>query len=577
MFVRMAPQPMAFDELSEALSVELDMLEPDKGRVPRAAAIEKLCCPLIILDRTESDINPTLRLAHKTIGEFLVQDPELDNIPKECRKFFVNLHNAHLDIGRICLTYLSYTRYANPIDLETELEYTHLRKHAFLRYAAIFWHRHLSNVEGTQALFDKVSSFLRSNNFWACMRVQSMYAPYIFARLTSEEDGAWFRMNGPNDIYHQDSEDFYSDALPGWLTDFGDEGKFLVRAYQLFVMEWGTFLVRHPGKVELCCSATLGRSDFFYKTLKDKTIFLLEDSRNSDPSCVFGGDVSTPAFTRLISFEPLDIGLRATVASFNTDSDSVMVTLQHWILDISCGDSAALRLERRVDFSTRNLPPSAICKTSSCPGLLDPNSLTAPFKKANPVITTAIEPGILSIGGTPSDIYRISGDMEQISKVNIVETKVMKGFVAQKGKDWIFKSRQVASQGSTVALAFRFSLPESSGSSFVDSGYGMDGPDDDEDGDDDTLDNVNCVGIFNGNSEDLPLWLEFGNDQSTLRQSPPVFHPIKPLMIWPVGDSSFLFVNYTTGNSRSLNMGTGKYLLDKGPIARGMLAYLYRL
>lgn len=135
-----AEQPLHLSELSNALGIRKGAEDHSDKRVPKLPLIEDLCGQLVIFDRVSkgSQRDPLLKLAHKSIQDFFLQDPESLNIPDDLCQFFINLQSANLEIGQACLTYLGYARYQKPIDILAILE-NDPKEHAFLKYAATFW------------------------------------------------------------------------------------------------------------------------------------------------------------------------------------------------------------------------------------------------------------------------------------------------------------------------------------------------------------------------------------------------------------------------------------------------------
>jgi len=238
---------MSLDELTDAMGVSLTSMSYSSRRVPQRALIKSLCYPLIELDDRNNPLNPILGVFHKSVADFLKQDPKLLGVPEACQKFFVNSESANLDIGKTCMIYLSQDIYAKPRDTDS-MAGKSCNKNNFLLYAAVFWHLYLSEAPKSTELFEGVHSFLESSNFWTCMQVQGICAPYHFAPLRQVN----------SDHFHMDfkaakvGEIYYPDPLPSWLDDFGENGQRLVRLYQSFVKEWSTVLSCHPESILQC-------------------------------------------------------------------------------------------------------------------------------------------------------------------------------------------------------------------------------------------------------------------------------------------------------------------------------------
>jgi len=248
----LAAQPMTFNELLDLLAIQVRQ-EPSSRRQRTKSVVLSACSPFVEVDYESNFVNPTLRLVHKTIGDFLTQDPTaLDFVTQNCYKFFVDQKAGNAELGKRCLTYLSYKRYADATSFDTSLDNEITLEHGFLKYAAVFWHRHLQHAGGSDELFEHVRDFLKSSNPWTSIRVQSRYAPHMFARLSYNSKSDVYRMHAPNKPYHgaASDEEYYAVALPSWIDEYGNQGDDLVWGYHMFVREWAEVLVGHP---ELIC------------------------------------------------------------------------------------------------------------------------------------------------------------------------------------------------------------------------------------------------------------------------------------------------------------------------------------
>jgi hypothetical protein len=105
-----ARRPLTVEELSEAMAVSVDCDSLDINKVPSGDGYHLLqaCGNLLNVDRNDQ----TVRLAHHTVGKFLVSDqPQFAT--------YGSLHftqsKAEADIGVMCVTYLSFS------DFETQI------------------------------------------------------------------------------------------------------------------------------------------------------------------------------------------------------------------------------------------------------------------------------------------------------------------------------------------------------------------------------------------------------------------------------------------------------------------------
>jgi hypothetical protein len=259
-----AEQPLRLSELSNALGIRKDAEDHSSKRVPKLPLIEDLCSPLVIFDRVSkgSQRDPLLKLAHKSIQDFFIQDPESLNISDDLRQFFINLHSANLEIGQACLTYLGYARYQKPIDILAILENDPEEEHAFLKYAATFWFWHLTRAGHSSQLFTAVDRFVRSPAFWTCLAVQSKIAPHLFARFVESKEG-YFHLSttGPRE---SDADHKFSFAfpLPDWLHEYGPSGQAIVQDFLAFIKEWHPVLTSYPHAISQCIRDVTGSRTF---------------------------------------------------------------------------------------------------------------------------------------------------------------------------------------------------------------------------------------------------------------------------------------------------------------------------
>ncbi len=267
---------MTFNELVEFLSIKIGHEPSDRRRRTRSVIISA-CSPFVEPDYEVDFLNPTIRLAHKSIGEFLAQDPStMDFVTENCYKFFVNYKQGHTEIGRRCLTYLNYDRYAEfeNFDLDEDTP-----DHGLLKYASIFWHQHIREAGPSISLYREVRDLLRAPNMWTCIRVQSKYAPHMFAKLVSyqgKEHKYYMHVPKSNPIASSLTiQEFYADALPPWMAEFESQGDHLNWGYHMLVREWGEVFIKYPDKIQNYFSKILGPRSFWSSSDPDNDIQVL--------------------------------------------------------------------------------------------------------------------------------------------------------------------------------------------------------------------------------------------------------------------------------------------------------------
>jgi hypothetical protein len=253
-----ALQPLHLSELSNALGVRPGAQDFSSKALPKAGLIEEICGPMVVFDRVSkgSKDDPLIKLAHKTVQEFFVQDPASLGVPEELRRFFTDQQSASLDIGQTCLTYLSYARYQEPLNILDILKNDRSNDHAFLKYAATFWFWHVHDAGPSDDLYCQVKDLIHSDAFWNCLVVQAETAPHLFARYTKEGCGFYVSATGPKES-DSDASVYFGLPLPAWLETIGSQGKDFVQKFLSFVKEWQPVLTLLPHAVNQCCAGVI--------------------------------------------------------------------------------------------------------------------------------------------------------------------------------------------------------------------------------------------------------------------------------------------------------------------------------
>ena len=91
MWVLYSERPLRAEELCRALGVEIGSANRDLENVPALRTLLASCLGLVTVETSSS----TLRLAHFTLQEYLLNDPTL-------------FHSPHSAIAEVCLTYLNF-------------------------------------------------------------------------------------------------------------------------------------------------------------------------------------------------------------------------------------------------------------------------------------------------------------------------------------------------------------------------------------------------------------------------------------------------------------------------------------
>ncbi|KAI0379653.1 hypothetical protein F5Y04DRAFT_282741 [Hypomontagnella monticulosa] len=245
-----AAQSVSLRELVDALSIEPGARDYDKNnRVLDDELIGRLCGPILAFERKSSSLDPKVKFYHKTVKDFLLQNPDtIKNIGEPIRKYFITTRDADRELGLQCVTYLKYDRYTEYIDIPLLLADTP-KEHAFLRYAAAFWWKHLEEVVPTPDMIAQVAEFLKSRAFWNCLCVQSRIAPYLFGRYTHTKTNK-FVMGFRGAQWN--GEDSFGIPLPTWFSGQSSECMMLDQTLCHFAEEWREVIITCPDGVDLC-------------------------------------------------------------------------------------------------------------------------------------------------------------------------------------------------------------------------------------------------------------------------------------------------------------------------------------
>lgn len=254
-------QPLSLNELRDALAVRYDSTDYSVSRLPSPSLIQELCGSFISLDQSVrgTDENPIVKLSHKSVQDLFSSRPDEIGVAEHLRKYFVSRQDGLLEMGRICLAYLRYKRYLTPGGLPEDFEGN--PEHAFLRYAAVFWFQHLNDYNTpTPDLRAEVRAFLRSPSVWACVRVQSRVARYLFARyVRSPTRGYKIRIQGSG----WGMGDHIPTTIPVWMDEGNETGDLeLVREFHHFMLEWSESLASGRDALLQCPMSASGVEQF---------------------------------------------------------------------------------------------------------------------------------------------------------------------------------------------------------------------------------------------------------------------------------------------------------------------------
>ncbi|KAJ5159959.1 uncharacterized protein N7482_006963 [Penicillium canariense] len=257
-----AVQSVTWNELCNALAIRPGAQDYSIDSVPQENVIHGLCGSLLLFDRSseESKNNPRVKLFHKTIQDFLLEDPQNLPIDKsfsdveeftlaEMKKLFIDPTVASVQVGRNCMTLLQYRRYKSFSEAKAILDDTNT-ENAFLKYAAAFWFLHLICDENhSKEAFEEVRKFMESPNFWTCVAVQSYVVPYNFGRY-AQAGPTEYKMGVRRADWSKD--DCFAVPLPNWLGQYPPYGPQLDMDFCSFVSDWHEVLASRPGTLGDC-------------------------------------------------------------------------------------------------------------------------------------------------------------------------------------------------------------------------------------------------------------------------------------------------------------------------------------
>ena len=323
---------------------------------------EELLAPLLELDKSTDYSNPTVRFIHRTAMEFMGQEShEIEGLTTDCKDFFPTMESRNLELGKVCLAYLSRETFQFPSASE-KLEHSlndlvEENHNPFLRYASIFWHQHLKESSASLPLFERISHFMHSTNFLTCLWVQSKYAPYLLTRYTAKDDSGSFRIQNATAVFlpNPKTEVYYPDPLPGWLSDFNEDGAQLVRGCQLLIREFGLVLLRRRGGIQDCHPCCLGALNFLPPEAEKKwKILTLEPNREIRAS----NSSDSSAQIHLLSVAlPSDKGTVVRTLSVQWAPDhSPELAFREWEVNLSRKKKSLPKLKKEVSLPLPGQP-----------------------------------------------------------------------------------------------------------------------------------------------------------------------------------------------------------------------------
>ena len=152
-----AKRPLSREELKEALAIEPDMTSLDDesdSQIHDDAGFAAECGDLVVL------VNGYYNLLHSSLKDYLGKLPACGSHPLE-EYGLLQKHAAKI-LGETCLTYLMFDSFRHgPMERHRSLRKLY-EKNPFLKYAAMYWGRHVANVKGLD-LLELTKNFLSSD------------------------------------------------------------------------------------------------------------------------------------------------------------------------------------------------------------------------------------------------------------------------------------------------------------------------------------------------------------------------------------------------------------------------------
>ncbi|KAK4074090.1 hypothetical protein Trihar35433_3564 [Trichoderma harzianum] len=292
-----AKNPLSFDALSHALSIQLNkgiLKDINRDNIPHIDALVEKCFGLIVKDGENN-----LRLAHFSIQEYLKSNPQV----------FGSAMDPDLYIAKICLRYLSMDVFETKCAYGDKIFGERIRNYPLLEYAAKRWRWHVPYETETETLESEIlhlysherlfQNYINAYYPWSTGQIllPGMVKPYFYeiratrlynavelqlrgviCRLLNEKD---FRSLGGNEratllmrAVRDNREDLVEILLKAGIAPS-------IKGYGPEASEWNIF--RHaandpPRRQDSIDS--LQRDKVFYKELYPSTLAIIMGHRN---------------------------------------------------------------------------------------------------------------------------------------------------------------------------------------------------------------------------------------------------------------------------------------------------------
>ncbi|KAI5798311.1 ankyrin repeat-containing domain protein [Pyronema domesticum] len=171
-WVFLAKEPLTVEELQHALAVEPQDKDLDWENFIHEELLLECCLGLVIIDESTR----TIRLVHKSLQDYLKTQYDEGRLFQE----------AHYEITRICLTYMSFygfdseiqtlKTYKSPV-LRLDLGHNYDRffeKYVLIKYATIYWSYHAVTAKSQSHAVDEMVLNLLQDKYEKCLVFQAL-------------------------------------------------------------------------------------------------------------------------------------------------------------------------------------------------------------------------------------------------------------------------------------------------------------------------------------------------------------------------------------------------------------------
>jgi Ankyrin repeats (3 copies) len=167
LWIACAKRPLTILEIRHALAVEKGDSRLDKDNLPDIRDMIPACAGIVSVDEKSNII----RLVHYTAQEYLqthlfLLNPQRDPLVHNCQRGSIDIADAQgiiaMTIATSCLTYLSFSIFANGYCWTDNMLKIRLRQNPFYDYAARNWASHIRDIQ--KSVLDLALEFLTDDS-----------------------------------------------------------------------------------------------------------------------------------------------------------------------------------------------------------------------------------------------------------------------------------------------------------------------------------------------------------------------------------------------------------------------------